>query len=41
MYEKLKKMTVGNLLTVDLTGMYKGALNPRLVKQPLVNVQHL
>ena len=38
MYEKLKKMTVANHLTVDLTGMYKGAPNPGLVKQPLINV---
>ena len=38
MYENLQKMTVGNHLTVDLTGIYRRALNPGLVKQPLVNV---
>ena len=38
MYEKLKKMTVGKYLTVDLISIYKRALSPGLVKQPLVNV---
>ena len=41
MLEKFKKMTVWNHLTVDLTGIYKRALNPGLVKQPLVNVPNL
>ena len=36
--QQVKKMTAGQLLAVNLTGIYKGALNPGSLTQLLVIV---